>query len=881
MSQDIYKVFCIVSDGTTSFSVKIPKNDTVDDLKELIKAKKSNTFSDIDADALTLYHVNITDDDDLERTLDQLFSSGSPPERLKPTRKLSTVFSGTPPEERVHILVVPPETGSRGPPSKRRRLDGNDADNPDKLGKERKPRVRHSGENSKDSLLKEEGLRDDSEHMQISEESVTTPDQNLSPKLQISPPSKRPNRDIDEVRAQIFDFAEEVRSLIHEFLEESLPLWEPPESVTDHSTRQFYIDQKIPKYRKEPSLLMHNLEKCLQNPKVDKALQDSDDLLIYNTSGSGKTRFILECLCRTWGFYFVAQQGPDRVGSTDLSAAIRSMTSYTDWKGDIFLNTPSMNDRESANDSNCGVAHKLVHKVLIARWVVFRIFIEVYREKNRGTLPDKSKYDWVVFQTLSQNLKSDPFVMCMNKCLFSVESNTLQVLMAQDLNLKDILGPNVNNGNPFLFVLDEAQTASLTHNGCFMDSTGQKKRPVLRPIIQAMLEHRAPIINARIFVSGTGFSHELLKEILFSAVSKDIWKIRTDISTFMDQNTQPSYIAKYLPPPFLQSQPGVNLLSRMYGWLQGRPRFTAHFLQILLRESWTESFPASPHHLLNAFVYALSNYHPMDGPADFLQQEESLSHKSLIGMGSFQWDRISQEQGLLQDLAVTIYQYIIRGEVTILYSSRKALVEYGLARFIDEEDFCIDEPLALVSIVRHFESNGFTRVGNLRRNLQVDLGGTFEDITLYAITRLLRDWKPLNKVFLFHDETSVLASKRGRVVARTSSGKFLPFDIISEQPVVPSGGIATSASNPSEVKDWIEHGTTGWCLPGIYMGPDLLTWIQLEDGRLVLLAIQAKCYLSAGKHLSGPVTASALHTINPRFYYAELVVIFLYLSLLF
>ncbi|KAG8774064.1 hypothetical protein FRC16_005211, partial [Serendipita sp. 398] len=79
---------------------------------ELIKAKKSNTFSDIDADALALYHVNITDDDDddLERTLNQLFNSGSPPKRLKPTKKLSTVFSGTPPEERVHILVVLPET---------------------------------------------------------------------------------------------------------------------------------------------------------------------------------------------------------------------------------------------------------------------------------------------------------------------------------------------------------------------------------------------------------------------------------------------------------------------------------------------------------------------------------------------------------------------------------------------------------------------------------------------------------------------------------------------------------------------------------------------------------------------------------------------------
>ncbi|KAG0342727.1 hypothetical protein BG000_002072 [Podila horticola] len=68
MADNPMSLFCLVDGEATSnaFSIKISSNDTVDDLKNLIKARKTNDFSDIDADKLTLWRVSIpiTDDDD-------------------------------------------------------------------------------------------------------------------------------------------------------------------------------------------------------------------------------------------------------------------------------------------------------------------------------------------------------------------------------------------------------------------------------------------------------------------------------------------------------------------------------------------------------------------------------------------------------------------------------------------------------------------------------------------------------------------------------------------------------------------------------------------------------------------------------------------------
>ncbi|KAG9060857.1 hypothetical protein KI688_007926 [Linnemannia hyalina] len=61
MASSLLNLFCLVDgEGTSNaFSVKIASTDTVDDLKKLIKAEKTNNFSDVDADQLTLRRVSI------------------------------------------------------------------------------------------------------------------------------------------------------------------------------------------------------------------------------------------------------------------------------------------------------------------------------------------------------------------------------------------------------------------------------------------------------------------------------------------------------------------------------------------------------------------------------------------------------------------------------------------------------------------------------------------------------------------------------------------------------------------------------------------------------------------------------------------------------
>jgi len=69
MSQlDIYRVFCIVVDEKIPFEVQVKKDETVSRLKDLIKEKGSNTFANIDPTLLSLYHVNLADDENLVAT---------------------------------------------------------------------------------------------------------------------------------------------------------------------------------------------------------------------------------------------------------------------------------------------------------------------------------------------------------------------------------------------------------------------------------------------------------------------------------------------------------------------------------------------------------------------------------------------------------------------------------------------------------------------------------------------------------------------------------------------------------------------------------------------------------------------------------------------
>ena len=66
MSQpDIYTVGCLVIGEDVPFTVEIAKSELVGVLKQLIKEKDPDTFAGIEVNFLDLYHVEITDDDEL------------------------------------------------------------------------------------------------------------------------------------------------------------------------------------------------------------------------------------------------------------------------------------------------------------------------------------------------------------------------------------------------------------------------------------------------------------------------------------------------------------------------------------------------------------------------------------------------------------------------------------------------------------------------------------------------------------------------------------------------------------------------------------------------------------------------------------------------
>ncbi|KAG0202027.1 hypothetical protein BGX33_009961 [Mortierella sp. NVP41] len=112
---DVITVFCLQSGEAAShaFSVEIDPTKTVDYLRKLIKAEKTNDFSDIDADKLTLWRVTIPisdDNDDIPILLDNVINKDK--KKLGPATRLSKAFPEDLPDESIHIIVQRPPSAT-------------------------------------------------------------------------------------------------------------------------------------------------------------------------------------------------------------------------------------------------------------------------------------------------------------------------------------------------------------------------------------------------------------------------------------------------------------------------------------------------------------------------------------------------------------------------------------------------------------------------------------------------------------------------------------------------------------------------------------------------------------------------------------------------
>ena len=226
---------------------------------------------------------------------------------------------------------------------------------------------------------------------------------------------------------------------------------------------------------------------------------------------------------------------------------------------------------------------------------------------------------------------------------------------------------------------------------------------------------------------------------------------------------------------------------------------------------------------------------------------------------------------MLDELSDSIYTYMTTGQYPICQLRWETVVECGLARFIGDKA-TIEEPLALLSIVRYFERKNITLGLNIWRRLQDNKGKAFEELLLLAITKLLRDGRCLKDIFQFHSATPDWASCTAEIVTRNSSSEFEHFSLVDAKPLRLTHGLAFYAEGPDDVKLWLESGQAGWCLPGTLMGPDLMARLRLSDGKVVLLLVQSKCFFSGNTTtVTAAVTAKAIRSLIPTKFFGSLV----------
>jgi hypothetical protein len=278
---------------------------------------------------------------------------------------------------------------------------------------------------------------------------------------------------------------------------------------------------------------------------------------LCNTSGSGKTRLLLEGLWQHWGFYFTANSRPENLGSRDVELITKELTEYSRFK---TIST------ESDLVENRRVAIHRFLVILYVRLCIFGIFLQCARSRPGG-ISDYHKGRWLLLQVASNTLlgRGDVFVSLIQILGGAPYHYLLEECEKELANIHRLLGSN----STIFCVLDEAQIPTDQFMDYFRSAAGPY---TLRPILHEILFAWGQVLRD-IIISGTSIPKQQAETVLTSLVAKEGKSgpvVITDIGAFDNSDAQQGYLAQYLPPNFLASVIGRTAVSRAGHWLHGR-----------------------------------------------------------------------------------------------------------------------------------------------------------------------------------------------------------------------------------------------------------------------------------------------------------------------
>ncbi|KAL5498505.1 hypothetical protein ACEPAH_1858 [Sanghuangporus vaninii] len=616
--------------------------------------------------------------------------------------------------------------------------------------------------------------------------------------------------------------------------------WEAPSRVDDE-TAKFIKKLGVPKIDDKPVLLLHNLGNDIVDSTLVNELFTKSSRFLVNTSGSGKTRLLFEGLTRHWGFYFttIVNDENHRLGSADMMDTIEKFIPGSR----RFTNktaTLDIEDQDAAFRSNHYIAERRVYQVLRARALIFEHFLKVAREMYPDRSINEFKKHWLFLQLLPADFLGEDIFGKLSEDLNDASDGFLMMGNHRVHRYLKDLQKTFHLGDDFFLILDEAQRAINSLNGCFRSEQNQAvKRPVLRPITKAWKEATLfPVI-----VSGTGLSIHVVNEVMDSAVMKiNAFARATRTGAFDDENRQREYILRYMPPHLADTDSGRAFLKRAWNYARGRHRFTASLLTQLLKFSFL-----SPHRILNAFIERSCGFIPSDGQR-FIEKEPQIDCLQEI-MGNIKlldFSKLTNDVLRYTTFSNILHTWLILRERTRLAEEFNDLVELGFARFVDSggTGAYVDEPIVLLAAARHFDTVGVPLDRSFQRamdNAQGNKGYNFETSIAYYLACAFDDTTNLCDIFRFGGGTPDWARHPAELVSIVLDGNEIEANRFHLQEYIGStAAIGINCTTLRKTMEWLDDPTSVMCFPDNLMGPDIIFFIRLFCGAILAILVQCK-----------------------------------------
>ncbi|KAJ7833824.1 hypothetical protein B0H13DRAFT_2427744 [Mycena leptocephala] len=524
----------------------------------------------------------------------------------------------------------------------------------------------------------------------------------------------------NEAAGIMASFLNDIRPAIKTFLEneEPLDMWDP-DSTLDHV--DFLKGLKIPATStNEPDMLLHELGRFQNESPLRERLMKifhqksvAGIITLLNTSGSGKTRMVLEGLCLMWGFYFTCHVDQPGHGSVDLKEALQTHIP----SDPCFTHELPQTDFIQPHITNCGIAEARLREVFLARLCIFELFLEVATELFGPKLNDEHKKRWVILQIQPMCIVTrhyDIFNALTNEIRGIEQSCRERLISTKILNLRKLLGIAGSTGATIFCVVDECQVAATSLTNAFMTSDPMQKtlRSAIREVAKAFAVEGEPIT---LNFAGTGVRKDTILDILKAS---PVFKGRnikpvTHFGAFNTLDEQTAYMKRFIPPDLATKDTFQEIFRRVSHWLRGRYRFTAAYMKELLITGFQR-----PHLMLNAFIRAstrfpiprtvdqqLSAGFQLTDSREYWAREEGEAMVS--DLERFQFEKLKDDSTLEQVIREYTCEFWMRSSISSIIASARHfdLIQCGFARYaendIGSEDnpkIVIDEPLVLLAL---------------------------------------------------------------------------------------------------------------------------------------------------------------------------------------